>query len=247
MRVVAVIPARYRSSRLQGKPLADICGRPMIWWVYSRVKKACGIDAVYVATDSEKIRETCADYKIACLLTSDKHPTSTQRLYEVAQKIPADVYICVNGDEPLIDPKTVEQIIPSPDKPFFAANLMTKIDSPVQAMDDTNIKVVTDTDGNALFMSRSPIPHPKSSIHFDYYKHLGVLAYSKAALQFFAETPKGQVESIEDINELRFIEHGKKLKMIPVQAQTLSVDTPKDLDYVRRVIKEKLETGEWAL
>jgi len=107
--------------------------------------------------------------------------------------------------------------------------------------------VVTDGEGYALFMSRSPIPHPKASVEYDYYKHLGVLAYSPEALRFFAQTPKGEVEKIEDINELRFIEHGKKLKMIPVEAHTLSVDTPKDLEFVRGVIQKKLERGEILL
>ena len=97
------------------------------------------------------------------------------------------------------------------------------------------------------FLSRSPIPHPKASVHFDYYKHLGVLAYSMEALRFFAETPKGALEKIEDINELRFVEHGRKLRMIEVDAHTLSVDTPKDLDYVRGVLQEKLERGEIKL
>ena len=124
---------------------------------------------------------------------------------------------------------------------------MTKIQNPVEAVDDTNIKVVVNREGLALFMSRSPIPHPKASMEFDYYKHLGVLAYSLQALRFFAETPKGPVEEIEDINELRFIEHGKPLRMIPVQAHTLSVDTPKDLEYVRGILQKKLESGEIRL
>ena len=122
---------------------------------------------------------------------------------------------------------------------------MSLIQKPSEVVDETNIKVVTDSDGYALFFSRSPIPHPKSSIRFEYYKHLGVLAYSRQALEFFATTPKGEIEKIEDINELRFVEHGKKLKMIPVRAASLSVDTPKDLDYVRAVIKERLQKGEW--
>lgn len=247
MHTVAIIPARYNSSRFKGKPLADICSRPMIWWVYTQVKKSDKIDEVYVATDNEKIKEICDQYNISCIMTSQKHKTSTERIYEASKEIKADVYICINGDEPLIDPKIIEQIIPDNINSFFASNLMAKIHSPVQAVDDTNIKVVTDDQDNALFMSRSPIPHPKSSIDFDYYKHLGVLAYSMEALQFFANTPKGKIEEIEDINELRFIEHGKKLKMIPVDAHTLSVDTPKDLDYVRGIIKSKLESGELKL
>ena len=180
-------------------------------------------------------------------MTSPANRTSTERIYEAAQSLPADIYLCINGDEPLIDPNIVEQVIPNRKEGFFAANLMTKIHSPVEVVDETNIKVVTDEAGDALFLSRSPIPHPKASVHFDYYKHLGVLAYSMEALRFFAETPKGALEKIEDINELRFVEHGRKLRMIEVDAHTLSVDTPKDLDYVRGVLQEKLERGEIKL
>lgn len=247
MRIVCVIPARYHSSRLEGKPLADICGRPMIWWVARQVAKCKKIDAVYVATDHETIRQTCEQYDIPCVMTSPSHRTSTERLYEVAQTVPADIYLCVNGDEPLIEPAIVEQVIPVQDDAFFASNLMTKIHSPSHAVDESNIKVVTDVDGNALLMSRSPIPHPKASIDFAFYKHLGVLAYSMEALAFFAKTEKGPLEKIEDINELRLIEHGKKLKMISVEADTLSVDTSKDLDYVRGIIQKKLEQGEIRL
>ena len=247
MRTVAMIPARYESSRLRGKPLADICGRPMLWWVWRRVMESEKIDAVYVATDNAEIRQVCEEYGIPCVMTSPLHRSSTERLYEAAQTISADVYICVNGDEPLIEAAIVEQVIPAEGESFFASNLMTKSHHPVEAVDDTNIKVVTDGEGYALFMSRSPIPHPKASVEYDYYKHLGVLAYSLEALRFFAQTPKGKIEQIEDINELRFIEHGKKLKMIPVEAHTLSVDTPKDLEFVRGVIQKKLERGEILL
>lgn len=247
MNTVAFIPARYHSSRFVGKPLADLCGRPMIWWVYNRVRQAHHIDSVYVATDSEEIRQTCEALDIACVMTSANHPTSTQRLYEAAQKINADVYVCINGDEPLIEPALVEQVIPETTEGFFAANLMTKIHHPAEVVDNTNIKVVTDRRGNALFMSRSPIPHPKASLEYDYYKHLGVLAYSMEALRFFAQTPKGPVEEIEDINELRFIENGKALRMIAVEAHTLSVDTPKDLHYVRGILQKKLKSGEIKL
>lgn len=247
MKTLAVIPARYGSSRLSGKPLMDICTRPMIWWVYRQVAQATGVDEVLVATDHEEIQRVCGQWGLPCRMTGANHQTSTERLWEVAQAVPADVYICVNGDEPLIDPGLVERVIPPSTEDFFACNLMTKILSPAQAVDETNIKVVTDADGFALFMSRSPIPHPKASLAFDYYKHLGVLAYSPQALRFFASTPRGELEKVEDINELRFIEHGRKLKMIPVEAHTLSVDTQKDLEHVRRVIREKLERGEICL
>lgn len=247
MRTAAIIPARYESSRLKGKPLADICGRPMVWWVYQQVKKSKKIHQVWVATDSTQIQQVCRELGLACMMTSKKHATSTERIYEAACRIPADVYLCVNGDEPLVDPAVVEQAIPKEGEAFFASNLMTKIHHPVQAVDDTNIKVVTDAQGYALFLSRSPIPHPKASIQYDFYKHLGVLAYSMEALRFFAQTEKGKAEAVEDINELRFLEHGKKLKMIEVEAETLSVDTLKDLEYVRGVVREKLKRGELVL
>lgn len=244
MKVVAVIPARYGSSRFKGKPLADICGKPMLWWVYNQVIKANKINDLYIATDDERVINICLKYKMNCIMTSQEHKTSTQRIHEVAQLIKSDVYVCVNGDEPLINPCTIDCVVPNDLKDFFVSNLMTKISHPAEVVDETNIKVVTDSKGDAMFMSRSPIPHPKSSIAFDYYKHIGVISYSFEALDFFANTPRGYNENIEDINEIRFIENGKKLKMIPVEAQTLSVDTPKDLDYVRKVMEEKIFKGE---
>ena len=242
MQTIAMIPARYGSSRFPGKPLENICGKPMIWWVFHQVQKVRGISAVCVATDHAEIQEACRAQGIPVQMTGE-HATSTERIYEAAKRMPADVYICVNGDEPLIEPTLIEQVIPKTCGRFFAANLMTKINNPVEVVDCTNIKVITDTDGNALMMSRSPIPYPKADMQFDYFKHLGVLAYSMEALRFFAETPKGPLEQIEDINELCFIEHGKKLNMIPVEAHSLSVDTKKDLEYVRRIIEEKQKRG----
>ena len=247
MKSVAIIPSRYNSSRLIGKPLMDICGRPMVWWVYNQVKNSKMLDEIYVATDKEEIRDVCNQYNIPCIMTSEYHPTSTERIYEAAKCIKADVYVCVNGDEPLIDSKIIEEIIPKSLDSFFASNLVAKINNPVEVIDETNIKIVTDENNYALFMSRSPIPHPKASVKFDYYKHLGVLAYSMDALEFFVNTPKGAIEKIEDINELRFIEHGKKLKMIPVESETLSVDTLKDLEFVREIVRKRIEKGEIAI
>lgn len=247
METVAFIPARYHSTRFKGKPLADICGRPMIWWVYHQVKKMKELSAVYVLTDSDEIKIVCENYHMCCIMTNKAHPTSTDRVFEAAKKVPADIYLCINGDEPLICPETIQQIIPKNREEFFAANLMTEISNPAEVIDHTNIKVVTDSSGNALFMSRNPIPYPKGDLQISYYKHLGVLAYTMEALNFFVHTPKGIAEKAEDINELRFIEHGKKLKMILVHANTLSVDTPKDLMVVQNMIQMKLNKGELCI
>ena len=244
MRAIAIIPARYDSTRFKGKPLADLCGRPMLWWVYHQVKKARRFAEVWVATDHPAIQEACGAYQIPCKLTSPQCPTSTQRVRQAAQDLEGDLFVCVNGDEPLIDPDLVDRVVPDSLEGFFAANLMAPIHSPVEAVDETNIKVVADQGGNALFFSRSPIPHPKGSVNFQFYKHVGVLCYTREALDFFAQAPRGPLEAIEDINELRFIEHGKPLRMIPVAGGTLSVDTPKDFEYVRGVLRKKLDRGE---
>lgn len=247
MKVLAIIPARYSSSRFPGKPLADICGKPMIWWVYNQVIKATKVTKVIVATDDYRIKEVCEKYNLTCEITSDKHMTSTERLNEVARREEADFYIAINGDEPLIDPNIIDAIVPEQmhGESFFVSNLQTKITNPVEALDGSNIKIVTDNDDYALLYSRNMIPYPKASIQYDFYKHVGVILYTKEALEFFANTPKGKLEKIEDINELRFLEHGKKIKMVTVDAHSLSVDTPKDLEKVRNIISKKLAGGEY--
>ncbi len=247
MKIIGVIPARYSSSRFPAKPLADILGKPMIWWVYKQVKKVEELDEVVVATDDERIANVCSSLNIKYIMTSKDNNTSTERLYEVAQHINADYYICINGDEPLIDPNIIQCIIPKDGKRInevYVANLMTRIKDPVQVVDNTNIKVVVNNDSELVYISRSPIPYPKSSMNFYYRKHLGVLAYNFEALKLFKNSDKRTLEKIEDINELRFIEYGQKINMIEVDAETLSVDTPKDLDNVISILKAKLDKGE---
>ncbi len=242
MKIIAVIPARYGSSRFAGKPLADLAGAPMIAWVYASIKRSDRIDAVYVATDDPRIAAVCEAGGMDYLMTSADHLTSTERVNEVAQQLDADLFICINGDEPLIDHRQVEKIIPAsiPADGLFVANIAAPLSSPAQVMDPTNIKVAFAADGSAQFMSRAPIPYPKGSLDFTYHKHVGVLAYNKAALEFFAATPRAINEVVEDINELRFIEHGVRLAMILVEeSEALSVDTPKDLDQVRKIVAER--------
>lgn len=242
MKVVAIIPARYGSSRFEGKPLAEIGGAPMIAWVYHRVRRSQRIAEVYVATDDERIARACEEHGLEYVMTSPDHGTSTERLNEVAGKVNADLYLCVNGDEPLIDHALFDQIIPDevPGDGIYVANLATRITAPSEVMDVTNIKVVFSNTGHAQFMSRAPIPYPKNSLDFEYHKHVGVLIYNRAALAFFADTPKGQNEKIEDVNELRFIENGVPLKMVIVEPSGgLSVDTPKDLERIRAIVAEK--------
>lgn len=240
-KIIGVIPARYQSSRFPGKPLADICGKPMIWWVYQQVSKVEELDEIYVATDDERIKNVCEEYGMNVVMTRNDHPNGTERIQEVSQKILADFYVVINGDEPLISPTVISAIIPNTPqtRDVFVRNLMTVISNPVEALDPSNIKVVVDVNDNALLFSRNMIPYPKSSLNYDFYKHVGILMYNKIALDFFVNTPKGPLEKIEDVNELRYLEHGKSIKMIKVDTHSLSVDTPKDLEKVRLIIERR--------
>lgn len=242
MKIVAIIPARYGSTRLPGKPLLEICGKPMVWWVYQQVKKIAKINEVYIATDHSKINDVCQEYGIKCIMTKSTHQTAANRLQEVSDKIQADFYLQINGDEPLINIETIEAAIP--DKVIqnkeFGTNIITKIKNTAQLMDASNIKVVFDQDMNALYMSRTPIPYPFKSIEFDYYKHVGIIGYNKKMLDFYANSVPGRFEIIEGIDTLRFIDYHKILHFIIVDNDiSLSVDTEKDLEKVRKIIKQE--------
>lgn len=240
MKVVGIIPARYASTRLPGKPLVDICGHPMIWWVYNRVSTVEQLDEVYVATDDERIKEVCENYAIPVLMTSNTHRTGAHRVQEVSETIRADFYVQLNGDEPLINIAAIMAAIPKevPQDIEFGTNIITEIDDPAQVMDPANIKMVFDENMNALYMSRTPIPYPFKSIDYKYYKHIGILGYNKKMLDFYKNTEPGRFELIEGIDTLRFLDYGKQLKLTIVpNCHSLSVDTEKDLEVVIDMMK----------
>jgi len=243
MKIIGVVPARFASTRFPGKPLADIHGKPMIWWVYQQAKKAQKLSEVYVATDDERIKKTCDELLINVIMTSPNHKTPNDRVHEVSLKIDADIYICINGDEPLIDPKVIEKSIPDDndvdDMEYFYSNVITTIKNTVEVVDPTNIKAVLNSKGDALWASRSPIPFPKGNLDFQFKKIIGVAAFSKKALQFYADTPRSELEKTEELDLYRFLENGKKVKLKDIDCTTLSVDTPKDLELVKNIISGK--------
>jgi 3-deoxy-manno-octulosonate cytidylyltransferase (CMP-KDO synthetase) len=239
MKVLGVIPARYKSSRFPGKPLADINGKPMIWWVYENAKQAHKINELVVATDDERIAEVCTQYELPFKMTMDTHQTAANRMQEVSDSITADYYVGINGDEPLLPITTINAVVPDTvplDVPF-GTNIITKMYDPVEVNDVANIKVAFDSDFNALYMSRLPIPAPFRTLNYQYYKHVGILGYNKIMLDFYRDSVPGRFESIEGIDTLRFLDYGKQLKFIEVgECPSLSVDTPKDLEKVRGIL-----------
>ena len=215
----------------------------MLVWVYERVRQAKRLDAVYVATDDERIEGMCREYRIPVVMTSPSHPTGANRLQEVSETVKADFYVQLNGDEPLLDPSLVDAAVPESVelKEAFGTNIITRMHSPSEVMDPANIKVVFDESFKALYMSRTPIPYPFKSIEFEYYKHVGILGYNKKMLDFYRDSVPGRFEKIEGIDTLRFIDYGKKLQFIEVEhCRTLSVDTEKDLERVRRIMENTL-------
>lgn len=240
MKIIGIIPARYKSSRFPGKPLVDICGKPMIYWVYNQAKKVEDFSEVYVATDDERIKKACEENDINVIMTSEEHKTGTDRIGEVARKIEADLYVNIQGDEPLIEPETIRSaIIPFySDKDLKVTNLMTQIKDPVDALNCTVPKVITNRDNIGIFLTRAMAPYPKGSIDYKFYKQVCVYGFRPDALQFYCESPRGKIESIEDIEILRFIESGYRVQYVEVKSDTVAVDTPNDLERVRRIMSE---------
>lgn len=242
MEVLGVIAARYASTRFPGKALADINGKPMVWWVYNQALKAKKLDKVVVATDDDRIAEVCKKYDMNYIMTSVDNPTTAHRMYEVSLAIDADFYVTINGDEPMIDPKAIDAAIPDyvPQDEEYGTNTICEISDAIDVMDPSNIKVVFDENYMALYMSRTPIPYPFGTLNYTYYKHVGVIGYNKKMLEFYYYSTPGYFEKVEGIDTMRFLSHGKKLQFILANIEkSLSVDTPKDLEKVIKLMNEK--------
>lgn len=240
MNIIGIIPARYKSSRFEGKPLADIHGKPMIWWVYNQAMKVKELSNVYVATDDERIEKVCKDLNLSVIMTSNNHPTGTDRVGEVSRKIKADVYVNIQGDEPTINPESIKKAI----QPFYnssndmlVTNMMTEIKKHYEIVDNTVPKVVVNKEGYGIFLSRLPIPYPKGR-DCKYYKQVCVYGFTPKALEFYCKSERGKIESIEDIEILRFIESGYKVKFVETEYDTVAVDTKEDLERVRKIINK---------
>lgn len=241
MKVIAVIPARYQSSRFPGKPLADICGKPMVWWVYQEAKKVEYFSRVVVATESDRIVSELKELGVDVLLTSDTHPTGTDRVAEVAQKIDADLYVIIMGDEPLISAEDEKHLIESisEKEDADAVMLIEKFKEPVDVVNTTTIKLALNDNGELIFMSRAAIPYPKEAIGFPMYKNVGCYALKKETLELFSKTKPGNIERAEGIELLRLLEKHKRIMTVEIDSESMAVDTMKDLERIRKIFRNR--------
>jgi 3-deoxy-manno-octulosonate cytidylyltransferase (CMP-KDO synthetase) len=244
MKVVCIIPARYASTRLPGKPLLEIAGKPMIRHVVEQVRKAAKVDRILVATDDERIFNTVADFGGEAWMTRTDHPTGTDRLAEVAEKIPeAELILNVQGDEPLIPPQAIDALVEA-----FAcrpelqmATLVTPL-AAEEAGDPAVVKAVASLDGHALLFSRSLIPYPRNpGMHAAAFKHIGVYAYRRDFLLQFARLAPTPLELTESLEQLRALEHGYRIRLIETPFRSIGVDTPEDLERVRQIFQKLQE------
>lgn len=243
MKIAAIIPARFASTRLEGKPLADICGKTMIQRVYERAM-AAKLSDVVVATDDERILRAVMSFGGKAVMTSAAHASGTDRVAEAASQIKADIIVNLQGDEPLIDPALIEAAVaPVRDTPGVdMATLKTPIVHEEEYLDPNAVKVVTDSDGFALYFSRSPVPFCRngfSGLPCLPYKHIGLYVFRREFLFEFTRMKPTPLELSESLEQLRALENGRRIKVVEVRYNPVSVDTPEDLERVRQIIKER--------
>jgi 3-deoxy-manno-octulosonate cytidylyltransferase (CMP-KDO synthetase) len=241
MRIIGVIPARYKSFRLEGKPLADILGKPMVQHVYERAKRASCLNEVVVATDDERIRSAVEKFGGTVVMTSADHRSGTDRVAEAIRNMDADVIVNIQGDEPMLDPAMLIELV----DPFLAATDASVVTLKKRVLHESDfadpgvVKVVTDPAGYALYFSRSLIPYPRQRTpQFAVFEHLGLYAYSRDALMRLSELPPSALEEIESLEQLRALENGIRILVVETASrqEMLSVDTQADLERARELL-----------
>lgn len=241
MKFLGVIPARYASTRLPGKPLKEICGYPMIQWVYERCKKS-NLDRVVVATDSEDVYKIVKSFNGDVVLTKKEHKNGTSRIGEVCEKIlDYDIIINIQGDEPLIEPEMINILIESfkKDNELSVATLKHKIKDKKDIENPNCVKVITDKNDYAIYFSRSVIPYPRNINEDLYYKHIGIYGYKREFIKKYIEMESTPLENSESLEQLRVLENGYKIKVLETKYEIVGVDTEEELNRVREIIKFK--------
>jgi 3-deoxy-manno-octulosonate cytidylyltransferase (CMP-KDO synthetase) len=231
---VVVIPARYGSTRLPGKPLLDIAGKPLIQWVYERARGSTLTDRVLIATDDERIRKQCIAFGAECVMTGADCRSGTDRVHEAVSGSDADVVINLQGDEPEIRGDMIDALIRAVERDRLEmATLCSIIDDPHDYRSPHVVKCVLDVNGFALYFSRAPLPFMQKTIPIPLYKHIGIYAFSRSFLETFVALPKGALEEAESLEQLRALEAGFRIKVVLVEYEGTGIDTEADLERAR--------------
>ncbi|MCX7941115.1 MAG: 3-deoxy-manno-octulosonate cytidylyltransferase [Endomicrobia bacterium] len=257
IRVLAVIPARYASTRLPAKPLALINNKPMVQWVYENVKRCKLVDKVIVATDDERIYEIVRRFNGEVMMTSKYHKSGSDRVGEIARKIYSEIVLNVQADEPMIGPDILAKVINElyRNKNVHVVTPICKVEYYSELFDTNFVKVVIDKKGFALYFTRSVIPFVRDGFEFNqqnfvvknkdliekytFYRHIGIYGFRHNFLFKFLNLPQGNLEKIEKLEQLRILEHGYRIKTVLVKETPISVDTKEDLDRVRKIFSAK--------
>lgn len=242
---LGVIPARLQSTRLPQKPLADIHGKPMIQRVYEQASLSEKLDDLVIATDSDVIANVCHQFKAPVVMTSAEHTSGTDRIAEVAQKLPQySHYVNIQGDEPLLEPSTIDAVISefSGHEQCSVTTAAVQFFSETEFLKPSNVKVVLSNDGKALYFSRSPIPFYRDGFDLKIeltFKHLGIYGYTRDALLNFTALPVAGLEQAEKLEQLRFLSYDYDVYVAIVTEDAIGVDTPEDLEFVRKVFNDR--------
>lgn len=242
MKIAAVIPARYESTRFRGKPLATICGKTMLQWVYEAAKGCKLIDQIIIATDNHEIRRAGESFGAKVCMTDPAHATGTDRVAEAAGNLDARIIVNIQGDEPLLTPEAISEAVTPllEDEAIPLGTLKTRIDDEGDLNNANVVKVVTDAHDFALYFSRSPIPFIKNkNTAVPVFRHIGLYVFRKDFLLTFTRLPQTALEKAESLEQLRALEHGYRIKAPTTSYKPLGVDTPEDLKRVENILRNK--------
>jgi len=241
MDAIGIIPARYHSTRFEGKVLKDLLGKSLIQHVWDNAKRASTLEDLIVATDDERIESEVLRFGGKVILTAKEHKSGTDRLGEVVNPIDVKVVVNIQADEPLLHPSMIDDMVRSllENKDIDMATLMKRITDPKELANPNVVKVVTDKNGYALYFSRSMIPYPRIKKNANFYKHIGLYAFTKDFLFTFTNLPPSTLENIEGLEQLRILENGYKIKVIETQFDTIGIDTPEDLEIAEEILKSR--------
>ncbi len=246
MKIICIIPARYKSSRFEGKPLADICGKPMIQHVYERVLKSDTVSYAAVATDDERIFAAVKKFGGNVVMTSPQHRSGTDRIAEAISTIDniedTDIVVNIQGDQPIFEPLQIDEVTKPllEDHSVDMSTLIYRIKKEDEITHPNAVKVVFDKNKFAIYFSRATIPYVRESdSDVKYYKHHGIYAYRKAFLMTFTSLEEGYLEKLEALEQLRAMEHGYKIKVVETPYDSVEVDTPEELERIRKIVNER--------